>query len=90
MWIEVAYAHPDEQYIIRVELPETATVGDAIEQSGILETCPQIDLQKHAVGVFGKVVKLEQCLHANDRVEIYRALQQHPMQARRNRARQQL
>lgn len=84
--VEVAYAETDRQLIIPVVVTEETTLADAIQSSGILEKFPQIDLEGSEVGVFGRVGRLEQKLAPGDRVEIYRPLAQHPMDARRNRA----
>ena len=86
MRIEVAYAKPYEQALLSLELAEGATAEAAILASGILQRFPEIDLQKNAVGIFGKLCKLEQPLRAGDRVEIYRPLLADPKEARRNRA----
>ena len=72
--IEVAYALPDEQVIIPLAVNNNATVEDAIRQSGILETYPEISLEVNKVGVFGKLSKLDTRLKTGDRVEIYRSL----------------
>lgn len=89
MRIEVAYARPDEQVIVGIEVEEeSVTVEEAIHRSGILERFPEIDLQVNKVGVFSKLTGLDQPLQAGDRVEIYRKLIADPKQARRQRAEQ--
>ena len=86
--VEVSFASPDKQVVISVNLPDDSifTVKKAIVASGIMQQFPEIDLAKMAVGIFSKVCKLETVVGQNDRVEIYRPLHQHPMDARRNRA----
>jgi uncharacterized protein len=59
---------------LRCELPDEATVGDAIQESGILRLCPEIDLKVHKIGVFGKLAKLDAPLRDGDRVEIYQKI----------------
>ncbi len=86
--VEVAYAMPDEQVLLKVRVANGATLRDAIEASGILKRFPQIDLARDAVGIFGKGAKLDDQLGAGDRVEIYRPLTMDPKEARRKRARQ--
>lgn len=86
MRIEVVYALPDEQVLLTVELSAGATVRHAIETSGILARHPRIDLASDAVGVFGKIAKLDDPLRDGDRVEIYRPLTMDPKDARRKRA----
>ncbi len=56
--VEVAYALPDEQLILSLELPEDCNVEEAIKRSGILEKFPDIDLATDKVGIFGKMCKL--------------------------------
>jgi len=84
--VEVAFAKSDNQLIIQVKLLPGSSVQDAINESGILNQRPEIDVTTLKVGVFGKVCDLEKTLEQGDRVEIYRPLTQNPMDARRNRA----
>jgi putative ubiquitin-RnfH superfamily antitoxin RatB of RatAB toxin-antitoxin module len=84
--VEVAYALPNQQRIVRVNVSNGARVVDAIHASRLLSEFPEIDLAVNAVGVWGKAVALEQVLRARDRVEIYRPLAVDPMQARLFRA----
>ena len=86
--IEVAgaYARPDEQVILALQVAHGSTIEDAIRRSGVLERFPEIDLATNKVGVFGKVGKLDQPLVAGDRVEIYRPLIADPKEARKQRA----
>jgi uncharacterized protein len=84
--VEVVYARNDQQTLIALSVNTPITVEQAILQSGVLQCCPEIDLQLNKVGVFGQLVKLSDPLEDGDRVEIYRPLLQHPMDARRQRA----
>jgi len=84
--IEVAYAKPDSQVIIEVSGAAHMTVHQAIEESGILQQFPEIDLTTNKVGIFGKLAQLDGELAAGDRVEIYRPLIADPKEARRQRA----
>lgn len=86
--VEVAYAQVTKQVIIAVSLPVDSSVDQAIQCSGVLETFPEIDLTQAVVGIFGKPCQLQKKLLSGDRVEIYRPLFQHPMEARRNRVSQ--
>ena len=86
MLVEVAYAQPDHQVIIKVDVDESATVNEAIVLSGILDQFPEIDLDKNKVGIFGKISKLDSDLREKDRVEIYRALIADPKASRKKRA----
>lgn len=84
--VEVVYALPERQPIIKLKLPEGATVGDAIRRSGVLEAFPTIDLAVNKVGIFSKLVKLDETVRDRDRVEIYRPLIADPKEVRRKRA----
>lgn len=86
MPVEVAYARPDEQVILALEVPVGATLMQAVEQSGILERFAEIDSTTMKVGIFGKLKKADQVLQGGDRVEIYRPLVADPKQVRKQRA----
>lgn len=74
MQVGVAYAEAGQQIWMNIDVPEAATVQEAIEKSGILKMFPQIDLEAQKVGVFGRVVKLAANLRPGDRIEIYRPI----------------
>ena len=74
MQIGVTYSEPAQQIWLTIDVPDGATVGDAIERSGILRMFPHIDLSTQKVGIFGKIVKAEAALRPGDRVEIYRPI----------------
>ncbi len=84
--IEVAYARPDEQIVLKLDVAPDTSMQQAIEQSGILERFPEIDPEKLKAGIFGKLKKLTQTLQQGDRVEIYRPLIADPKQVRKERA----
>ena len=84
--VEVVYALPAVQPLMHVALVEGATVGDAVRASGLLEAYPDIDLAKNKVGIFSKLVKLDEKVRDRDRVEIYRPLLADPKEVRRKRA----
>jgi len=86
--VEVAYAFSDRQIVLALDVVADATVAEVITQSGILEQFSEIDLEKNKVGVFGKLGKLTDTLHAGDRVEIYRPLIADPKKVRKQRAAQ--
>ena len=88
MKVEVAYALPQEQVILVVEVEPGATVTQVIQRSGIMERYDSNDLTKNKVGVFGKLAKLDAVLQSGDRVEIYRPLIADPKEVRRQRAAQ--
>ena len=84
--VEVAFALPDQQVILEVEVDEGSTVEQAINASGILDHFPQIDLATNKVGIFGKISKLTNPVRARDRIEIYRPLIADPKEVRKKRA----
>ena len=86
MQVQVVYALPDRQLVLRIDLQSGATVWRAIEVSGILERVPEIDLSMNVVGVFGTVCEPDRVLDPDDRVEIYRPLVNDPKEMRRERA----
>ena len=88
--IEVAYATPRRQAVIRLRLPPGSTLRQAVERSGLLAEFPEISLESCKLGVFGRLRKAEDPLEAGDRVEIYRPLIADPKQTRRQRARNPL
>ena len=85
MQIGVAYSEPAQQFWLRIEVPEEATVQAAIEQSGILKKFPELELANCTVGIFGKVAQLDAALRPGDRVEIYRAITADPATVPRRR-----
>jgi putative ubiquitin-RnfH superfamily antitoxin RatB of RatAB toxin-antitoxin module len=84
--VEIAYANPEQQCLLKVEVPSGCTVETAIERSGVLELFPEIDLQQQTVGIFSRPVALDHIVTAGDRIEIYRPLLVDPKAARRKRA----
>ena len=74
MKIGIAYALSKRQVWFDVELPDGATIQDAINRSGILKQFPDIDLAKQKVGIYSKLSKLDTVLNEGDRVEIYRPI----------------
>lgn len=84
--VQVCYARPDVQFLREVSVPAGAVLRLAVEQSGVLQHAPEIDLSVFGVGVFGKLKTLDTVLREHDRVEIYRPLVADPKDSRRRRA----
>ena len=78
MKVSVTYALPERQSWVELDLPEHATVREAIEASGIPRAYPGLDLATQKVGIFGKLVALEARLESGQRVEIYRPITADP------------
>ncbi len=83
--VEVAYALENEQRILELQVDPGTTLEQAVQQSGILQLYPEIDLSKNKLGVFGKLGKKTAEIKAGDRVEIYRPLIADPKEVRRKR-----
>ena len=84
--IEVVYALPGEQLLLRKSVPAGTTVADAVRASGVLDKHPEIDLDRNKLGIFGRLTKADAVLRDKDRVEIYRPLIADPKEVRRKRA----
>ncbi|HKK56914.1 RnfH family protein [Marinobacter sp.] len=86
--VEVAFARPDKQKIIALNVEQGTTAVDAVRRSGIVTVFPEIDPDTNNMGIFGKAIKnpASHELRDGDRVEIYRPLRIDPKQARLNRA----
>jgi len=84
--IEVVYTLPEQAYLIPLKVTAATTIRQAIELSGLLQHCPEIDLNQNRVGIYGRLKELDTVLQAGDRVEIYRQLKVDPKDARRIRA----
>jgi len=91
--VEVAYATPERQLILALEVPVGTTALQAVRQSSIEHEFPQIDINKDSMGIFSKLLDGkgrpkpdEYVLSAGDRVEIYRPLIIDPKAARLDRA----
>lgn len=84
--VEVAYALPKQQALLTISAINGATVEQIIQQSGVLQQFPQIDLDVQKVGVWSRPVKLTDQVKDGDRIEIYRPLIADPKDLRRRRA----
>lgn len=84
--VEVAYALPNQQLIIPVQVLAETTAEEAIKASGIINKFPEIDLTKNQIGIFGKLTRLDTPLRHLDRIEIYRPLIADPKEVRKQRA----
>ena len=79
--VEVVQAWPRRHETVRVDLPEGATVAEAIAAAGLLTP------GGHAgVAIYGDIATADQRLRDGDRVELLRPLTIDPKEARRRRA----
>ena len=84
--VEVVFALPEKQCLVPLTIQAGATVAQAIDASAIESTFPQYDLGQCAIGIWGSIVERDRVLADGDRVELYRALQMDPREARRQLA----
>jgi uncharacterized protein len=86
MRVWVVYALADRQSVQQLELPEAATVAEAVQRSGLLQQFPEIGNRPLACAIYGRAVDAAHVLRAGDRVEILRPLQVDPKEGRRRAA----
>jgi putative ubiquitin-RnfH superfamily antitoxin RatB of RatAB toxin-antitoxin module len=85
--IEVACARAGAPLVVALEVAPGTTLRQAIAASGVMSQCPELDLARGGVGVFGRARGLDEAVAAGDRVEVYRPLPQDPKERRRRVAR---
>lgn len=87
--VEVAYALPERQWLLRLQVPAGTTVFEAASRAVASGELGELDLDRHALGVFGRrePAPRERVLAAGERVEIYRPLLADPKEIRKARAR---
>ena len=86
--VEICYAREDKQFSYKLVLRQGTTIAEAINQSGVLDECPEINLEENKVGVFSEFRSLNDEVDDGDRVEIYRPLIADPKESRRKRAKE--
>ncbi|MFR0691227.1 RnfH family protein [Enterobacterales bacterium AE_CKDN230030158-1A_HGKHYDSX7] len=86
--IEVVYALPEQQALLRLSVPRGTRMREAVLLSGIAAQFPGLDVQSCPLGIFGKAVARpeERVLADGERVEIYRPLIADPKEVRKQRA----
>lgn len=86
--VEVVYALPERQSLLRLSVPYGTRVREAVLLSGIAAQFPDLDVQNCPLGIFGKAVAKpdERVLEEGERVEIYRPLIADPKEVRKQRA----
>ncbi|GEK46483.1 UPF0125 protein [Bisbaumannia pacifica] len=89
--IEVAFALPEKQRIVALDVAPGTTPRQAVRLSRIHEQFPELPAETFEaaqLGIFGKALRDPEAhaLREGDRVEIYRPLQIDPKAARRQRA----
>ena len=85
--VEVVYALPDKQRIVKLDVPPGTTALGAVTLSKLDEVFDELvvgpDLK---IGVWGKATTADRALAAGERVEIYRPLLVDPKEVRKARA----
>ena len=87
MRVELAYADPTREVLIAFEMRPGSTVGDCVERSGLFRLEPDLRSSRLGYSVFGRRVELTDPVSNGDRIEVLRALEIDPKEARRLRAR---
>lgn len=86
MEIEVVYGDPKQQTLLSLHIDKGVTVEEAIKESRIIESHPEIDLSVNKVGIWNRLAKLTDVVQDLDRIEIYRPLIADPKEVRKRRA----
>jgi putative ubiquitin-RnfH superfamily antitoxin RatB of RatAB toxin-antitoxin module len=84
--VYVCYGSAGKEWIRPMQVMPGTTIGEAIEQSGVLQDFPEINLTTQPVGIYAKKKTLDTVLRERDRIEIYRPLVADPKDSRRKRA----
>ncbi len=84
--IRLAFAGPEWQGEMALELPAGSSIEDAIRASGIGARIDANAVATAACGIWGRQKPRDHVLREGDRVEIYRPLQADPKDARRAKA----
>lgn len=85
--VEVVYARPDQQVVVRLNVEPGTTVEQAVALSQLPEKFSEIGLHGPSkLGIFGRLTKSNTVLREGDRVEIYRPLLADPKEVRKRRA----
>ena len=86
--VEVVYAAaPHALQQASLQIPEGATVLDALRASGFTAALPAAELDALRTGIWSKACEPGTVLRDQDRVELYRPLLVDPKEARRQRYR---
>ena len=85
--VEVAYALPDKQRIVKLDVPSGTTALQAASMSQLDDVFEELVVGPDIkLGVWGKAVTGDRVLAAGERVEIYRPLLVDPKEVRKARA----
>jgi len=85
--VEVSYAVPGAQRVLAIRVPAGCTARRAVALSCMAQLFPEIDADQCPLGVFGVEVADDHRLNDGDRLEIYRPLENDPLETRRRNTR---
>lgn len=93
MTVDVVLAMPEAQYQVQLSLIQGTPAREVVRlalEAGLLPPGAEVDINpmEAPLGIFAEKVDDDYCCQNGDRVEVYRPLQQDPMELRRQRARQ--
>ena len=84
--VEICYSiSKDRMFFIALKVPEHSTIEDALNAADIFTYFQHLTVDTISCGIFSKKATLHTTLANNDRIEIYRPLQNTPLQSRINR-----
>ena len=86
MKVLVVYCVPGADHQIEIDVPDGTTIEAAIRLCGLAERADEPGARPLLVGVWNRVVPLDQVVREGDRIEIYRPLAVDPKDGRRLRA----
>jgi len=85
--VEVVFALPEKQRIVKLDVPVGTTALEAVTLSEIDQVFDELTISPDLkLGVWGKAVTADRALEAGERVEIYRPLLADPKEVRKARA----
>jgi len=85
-FVEVVYARPDRQRVVRVPWRDGMTAREAVEAASLGREFPELADQLPPLGIFGRRVADDEPVGEGDRIELYRPLKSDPREARRRAA----
>ena len=86
MKVVIVYCAPGADHQVEIDVPAGTTIEAAIRLCGLAEFADESGARPLRVGVWNRVVPLDQLVREGDRIEIYRPLAVDPKEGRRLRA----
>lgn len=87
MQLEIIYAKAPVPAILTYAINEGMTLNQILTTFNVAQHL-DIDLARHKIGIYGKIISGETRIHAGDRIEIYCPLTIDPKIVRINRAKE--